>query len=250
MVKKLLVLSLVFLCSPLLVGCANKKTETQIKEIREMNRELMDAKWSLEQQLAQKNQEIEDLNIRLAEAENQSSSERTNWQKTLSRYEREKQDLEDQLGDARRELGKVKSDTTNIEGVTTHQTPDGVALRLDDVVFFKPGKAVLSEKGKSSLLKVAQLLNGNDYINRRIRIEGHCDSDPIRYSKNKYKSNWELSSSRSMAVLHFLENNAVEGQRLHSAAFSFHHPVVANDTKTNKSKNRRVEIVVLNRTLK
>ncbi|PIP18961.1 MAG: hypothetical protein COX41_05460, partial [Candidatus Omnitrophica bacterium CG23_combo_of_CG06-09_8_20_14_all_41_10] len=91
--------------------------------------------------------------------------------------------------------------------------------------------------------KVAEVLN-RDVPDSQVAVEGHTDNDPIKYSG--WKSNWELSSGRALAVLHYLVDECkVEPQRLSANGYGEYHPVAPNDTPQNKQKNRRVEIVIL-----
>ena len=46
--------------------------------------------------------------------------------------------------------------------------------------------------------------NLNDF---NIGIEGHTDTQPIKYSG--WESNWELSSARALSVLHYLEEKVL-----------------------------------------
>ncbi len=122
-------------------------------------------------------------------------------------------------------------------------TERGLVITFLAEVFFDSGKDALRPQGKVSLEKVAQVLN-KDVPDSKVAIEGHTDSDPIKYSG--WKSNWELSSARALAVLHyFVDEGAVKPERLSAVAYGEYRPVASNDTKEGKQKNRRVEIVIL-----
>ena len=76
-----------------------------------------------------------------------------------------------------------------------------------------------------------------------IGIEGYTDDVPIKYSG--WKSNWELSTARSLSVLHFLVNEkGISPERLSAIGFGEYRPVASNDTKEGRKLNRRVEIVI------
>jgi len=122
-------------------------------------------------------------------------------------------------------------------------TERGLVITFLAEVFFDSGKDTLRPQGKVSLEKVAQVIN-KDVPDSRVAIEGHTDSDPIKYSG--WKSNWELSSARALAVLHyFVDEGAVKPERLSAVAYGEYQPVASNDTKEGKQENRRVEIVIL-----
>ncbi len=84
-------------------------------------------------------------------------------------------------------------------------------------------------------------------VGNQIRVEGHTDNVPIRNSR--FPSNWELSTSRATAMIAYLIDNLGFAPELLSAAgYGEYRPVAANDTEEGKSRNRRVDIVVLNPT--
>jgi chemotaxis protein MotB len=89
------------------------------------------------------------------------------------------------------------------------------------------GKDIIKPDGKLSLDKVAQVLN-RDVPNSQVAVEGHTDTDPIKYSG--WKSNWELSSARALAVVHYLVDECKVGpQRLSANGYGEFHPVALND---------------------
>jgi chemotaxis protein MotB len=74
-------------------------------------------------------------------------------------------------------------------------------------------------------------------------IAGHTDNRPIGPGlAAKYPSNWELSSARSINIIHYLVNQGVAEDRFESRAFSFMQPVAGNDNAASREKNRRIEI--------
>ncbi|MFC1587613.1 OmpA family protein [Planctomycetota bacterium] len=145
------------------------------------------------------------------------------------------------------ELANLQDKVTELEGIIAKRDSKGnLVLVLDNKLFFKSGSAVLNKTSQSTLTSVAGILN-DSYPDKKIRIDGHADSDPIKTAGKKFKTNWELSSARSLAVLHFLHGKGgVKEARMSSRSFSYFKPVADNDTPKNKAKNRRVEIVILN----
>ncbi len=122
-------------------------------------------------------------------------------------------------------------------------TERGLVITFLSEVFFDSGKDVIREDGKKSILSVAEVLN-KDVPDSNVAIEGHTDNDPIKYSG--WKSNWELSSARALAVVHYLiDEGKIKPQRLSANGYGEFHPIAPNDIAQNKQKNRRVEIVIL-----
>ncbi len=121
----------------------------------------------------------------------------------------------------------------------------GLVVRFMDNVLFDSGKADLKPESKEILKSVAEILNRDEFKDKLIKVEGHTDTDPILYSK-KYPTNWELSVIRATNVLRYLvEEENIEGNRISSSGYSYYRPIAPNDTRENKAKNRRVDIVIL-----
>jgi len=76
-----------------------------------------------------------------------------------------------------------------------------------------------------------------------IGIEGYTDNVPIKHSN--WKSNWELSTARSLSVLHYLVNEkGISPERLSAIGFGEYRPVSLENTREGRKLNRRVEIVI------
>jgi len=123
----------------------------------------------------------------------------------------------------------------------------GLVITFVSEVLFDSGKANLKPESLSSLDKVAKILIENVPENN-IGIEGHTDNVPIKHSS--WKSNWELSSHRALSVLEYLESQGVGPTRLSAIGYGEYHPVGSNDTQEGRQLNRRVEIVILPKTVK
>lgn len=123
----------------------------------------------------------------------------------------------------------------------------GLVITFVSEVLFDSGKASLKPESFSSLDKVAKILIENVPGNN-IGIEGHTDNEPIKHSK--WKSNWELSAHRALSVLEYLEEKGVNSGRLSASGYGEYKPVASNDTAQGRQLNRRVEIVILPKTVK
>jgi chemotaxis protein MotB len=129
----------------------------------------------------------------------------------------------------------------NVPGTETTQdvAAGTMTVRVPGDVVFDAGKATVREQAKGTLDKVAAALK-RDYSGKQIRVEGHTDSDPIRFSK--WKSNQELSTARADAVKKYLVSKGVDANMVSVQGFGSDRPK-SND----KATNRRVEIVVVTR---
>jgi chemotaxis protein MotB len=135
---------------------------------------------------------------------------------------------------------QLDSSLNSMPEVSIRKTSEGTVITMADSILFRPGSADLSDSGKNVLNKVTAILK--DYPEKRVRVDGHTDSDPILRTKSKYSSNWDLSATRAVHVVEQLtENSGIKGDRIFVAAYSKFRPVDPKDKKLN----RRVEIVVL-----
>ena len=109
-----------------------------------------------------------------------------------------------------------------------------VRVRLDERVFFMPGKAKLHPAAFAFLGDLADLLKDEDV---EIRVEGYTDATGSELA------NWKLSSARALAVVLALrETGPFPGERLEAVALGPFHE--GNVISENDSWNRRIEIVI------
>jgi chemotaxis protein MotB len=118
----------------------------------------------------------------------------------------------------------------------------GLVVRLlTDGVVFDPGQAILKGPAVPLLTGVAHALQIDQ--THPILVEGHTDNVPI--SGSQFPSNWELSTARASVVVRFLIHTGIDKFRLGAAGYANLYPVASNSTEIGRSKNRRVEIVLL-----
>ena len=78
-----------------------------------------------------------------------------------------------------------------------------------------------------------------------IIISGHTDNQPIGPGNSAFPSNWDLSVGRAAAVANVLNQQMnVPRSRLSVQGFADTKPLVKNDSSANRSKNRRIEIIM------
>ena len=74
-----------------------------------------------------------------------------------------------------------------------------------------------------------------------VNVSGHTDSRPIRTTQ--FRSNWELSASRAVTVVHALmQEGSIPKNRFRVEGFGDTRPVDSNDTAEGRARNRRVEV--------
>jgi len=124
----------------------------------------------------------------------------------------------------------------------------GLVITVVGDLLFDSGKSKIRSEAYPLLNKVSGILRDN-MLQFNVGIEGHTDNVPIRVSG--WKSNWELSTSRALSVLHYLVNDqGIAPERLSAIGYGEYRPVASNETAEGRKQNRRVEIVILPNTTK
>jgi chemotaxis protein MotB len=118
-------------------------------------------------------------------------------------------------------------------------------------VFFDSGAAVLRPEGRAELDKLAGALLDLDKqipseINWVLRVDGHTDVRPLS-GTTTFKTNWDLSAARAIAVVQYLISKGVPPQRLVAAGFGEFQPIDPGNTEEAYSRNRRIELKLTER---
>lgn len=199
---------------------------------------------SPEQQVALLNQGIKnmqaDYQAQLSDADQQVAT----LGKKLAKYEGELSDMADirrKLQLKREAEAKIKrlAKLFNPAEVEVLLTPDSdVILRMKKLNFLS-GSAVIPPATYALLDNAIKSID--IFAKRSIRIEGHTDS----LGSNLY--NQDLSERRANAVLTYLTERMQEGVQKEMAAVGFgeERPIANNETAKGRTKNRRIDIVLI-----
>lgn len=178
------------------------------------------------------------------------SAKVTDAESEIANLRAENAALQSQLGetqaDATAKTDELARMTANLkgQGFDAQMRGDMMVVTMDQKILFASGSASLSKTGSAKLSQLARMLNG-DLAGYPVEVQGHTDNDPIIKTKNKYKSNWELSYERAQTVTYQLIKAGISPKRLHASAYGEQHPVKPNSSSSGKAANRRVEIVVM-----
>jgi len=131
-----------------------------------------------------------------------------------------------------------------LEGwVKAEREERGLVIRIMTTSFFKEGSAELTQDMKAVLDELAPMLKE---LPNFIQVEGHTDNKPIR--NEHFRSNWELSVARATEVVRYLiQQHGIPPERIAAIGYGEYRPIAPNDTELGRAKNRRVEIVILER---
>ncbi len=125
--------------------------------------------------------------------------------------------------------------------VTISNLQGKLTVNILDRVMFDSGEAILKPDGEAVLRKIGAILAGHPEL--KIHIIGHTDNVPIR---NRFASNWELSTARSLAAVHFLtERVGVAPNRVGAVGYGEYRPIADNLTPEGRARNRRIAITIL-----
>ncbi len=128
------------------------------------------------------------------------------------------------------------------EQIWIQQKADMTSIAMSNAILFASGSNDLTSEGKAVIDEIWSVLS--QYPDRQIIIQGHTDNIAIgKKLEGRFKSNWELSSARAIAVLDYvlLRPDAKPG-RLAVAGYGEYHPIADNSTADGRAKNRRVVI--------
>lgn len=144
----------------------------------------------------------------------------------IERLEQLKKALKEQIGN-----GEIEVSGDN----------ERTIIRIREKGSFSSGSATLHPKFIPVLKKIASAI---DSTPGKIHISGHTDDIPI--STYKFRSNWELSSSRAVSILQqILLFKPIKSERIVIQGYADTIPLVPNTTPKNRALNRRVEIEVI-----
>ena len=116
-----------------------------------------------------------------------------------------------------------------------------ILLRINENGSFPSGSSIVKGSFLPVLNKLRKSLNE---IDGRIIVAGHTDNIPIKTAR--FRSNWELSSSRAVTVVHeLLALDTLPPERFVIEGHGDAHPMVDNDTSNNRALNRRVELIIV-----
>ena len=136
-------------------------------------------------------------------------------------------------------------DTSNFnedEDIAVNIDKTVVMISISDKMLFNTASYKVSSKANAILQKLADVINSEPSID--VMVEGHTDSRGINNAR--VQDNWDLSVLRATSVVRKLQNQFdVAPEKLIASGRSSYQPLVANDSRDNRARNRRTRIVIL-----
>lgn len=116
----------------------------------------------------------------------------------------------------------------------------GVAIQLASYILFNEGDSELRLENLPILHRLAEVLRAMRYP---ASIEGHTDGSEAEGGNSEFA--WRLSLARAMSILeYFIEDEGLFPDRFRVGGLGPSKPIFNDDYSQNKTKNRRIEIVI------
>ena len=165
--------------------------------------------------------------------------------------ERERLDIDEAKAAVLAQLEKeVKEQSAELQELLEKEIEEGlleietdhtkIIIRIQEKGSFPSGRANLNPGFYEVITKITDAIAGTP---GNIVVAGHTDNIPI--STKRFRSNWELSSARAVTVVHaILSNSLIDAGRIMIEGHADSNPVMPNDSRENRAKNRRVELSI------
>ncbi len=148
------------------------------------------------------------------------------------------------LDDTKNTIATSLKEEIAAEEIELVDMEDTLKVVFIDKILFDSGSVEINQKGKKILLVVADSIRAHK--DQNLLVEGHTDNLPLGPTlKERFPSNWELSTARAAAVVRFLQKEGqLQPERLSARGYSYYRPVASNQTKEGRHQNRRIEIIL------
>ncbi|WP_375560350.1 OmpA family protein [Bernardetia sp. OM2101] len=185
------------------------------------------------------NKELQEKEIELTKKE----SEISNKEKNISTLKNKQYQRQRQSNELQKSI-KTAFSSLNKESFSVKEKSGRLYISLSNKLLFETASIDINSEGRKALQKLAALLK-NNASELDIWVEGHTDNMPVTGAELPFKDNWQLSALRASVVTKILVENGVSPQSIVAAGHGEHLPISSNATPEGKSKNRRIEIVLL-----
>jgi chemotaxis protein MotB len=187
---------------------------------------------------------LDDANASLASAQAENQKDKDQIAALQSKVADLEQDKDTAAQMAKGLENEMRADLES-KDVTISNLQGKLTVNILDRVMFDSGEAILKPAGESVMRKVAAILAGHPQL--KIHVIGHTDNVPIRpEARNRFASNWELSTARALAAVHFLTEKAgVDPRRVGAVGYGEYRPLADNATAEGRARNRRIAITIL-----
>lgn len=128
------------------------------------------------------------------------------------------------------------------EHVTIEEVPEGIKVRLKEVIYFKQGSIEIEYLNKETFTKMTEIMKNENWT---LFIEGHASAG--EKSKDGKLDAWGLSSLRSMAVSQSLLKKGIKADRISAVFYGDSRPDREDKSPGQQAKpelDQRVEFLL------
>ncbi|AFM05578.1 flagellar motor protein [Bernardetia litoralis DSM 6794] len=204
----------------------------QLDSLQKMAKKTFDKNNLLTKELEQKEEEL-----------TKKESEILGKEKNISILKNKQYQRQRQSSELQKSI-KTAFSSLNKESFSVKEKSGRLYISLSNKLLFETASIDINSEGKKALQKLASLLK-NNASGLDIWVEGHTDNMPVTGAELPFKDNWQLSALRASVVTKILVENGVLPQNIVAAGHGEYLPISSNATPEGKSKNRRIEIVLL-----
>lgn len=193
----------------------------------------------LEQQYLAARQSLDAANARLQNLQASNGQLEDQMKGILASSRPETNPLSD---DATLRLKKLKEKYPEFE----FDPATGVSKFSTDLLF-NSGSDEIRPEAARVIAEFASIMNQPDARHLKVLVTGHTDDRPVskQTTQLKHQDNMGLSAHRALSVLRSLRKSGISEGRMGLSGYGMHQPVDSNQSESNRSRNRRVEIFVL-----
>ncbi|TKS63911.1 MAG: hypothetical protein EWM73_00981 [Nitrospira sp.] len=218
---------------------------------------------TMSEESATHKRERDNLTGQVAKLEETTASLKKSKEETLASLEAQKEELERLEQEKAAKEMEIKRLSGTYEDLAASlrseiaqgdikikQVRDRLTINVVDRILFDSGSAMIKPAGLKVMKTVGEVLK--KVADKQIRIDGHTDNVPIGAGlKDRFPSNWELSTARATSVVRYLiDEGGLIPELLTAAGHADTQPVAANDSEEGRSQNRRIEIALYPKDLK
>jgi chemotaxis protein MotB len=241
----------------------NEKLDALVKDYQDQINSLQSEKISITSERDNLKKSVDDLNASLQAETGEMSQQVSQLTKQKSVLEQKVAELEletqSKLAAEESEKQRIEKSyqqlLSNLEGEVGQKTieiqtyKNALTINIMDQIFFNSGESRIKTDGMDVLRRVGEVLSS--LPDKMIRVEGHTDDVPIGLSlRDTFPNNWMLGAARATAVAEYLRTKSgIDPTRIVVVSYSQYRPLVPNTTPEGRAKNRRIEILVVDKSL-
>lgn len=146
------------------------------------------------------------------------------------------QSKDDKLKTIKTKITDLLSGYSNDDIMVEKRSDGKLYISMSQNLLFKKGSDKIDPVGIDVIKNITSAIKTESGFS--VLVEGHTDTD------GSPSLNWDLSVARAVAVVKVMEQNGIMPQKITAAGRGQYMPVLPNSNETNKSKNRRTEIIL------